>query len=372
MNFTAQRIRKVFQRIGESNAVDAVLIQNATDPHVDQAFFYFTGLESGIFENCVFLAYPDGDAVLYTSSLEEESARKGENRFKVVVFDDYADLENHLKEAMSGAERVGVNAQELTYRSFLRLKGGLQGVKFRDVSDAVAGARLVKDEEEILRLRKAADITSRIWEAVVPMLKAGISEDEVKAQICYLLMKEGASLSFDSIVAFGAASAEPHYHGVSHSSRSRLKLGDFALFDFGGRYQRYCADMTRTLILGRASAEQRRMYEAVAEANRVGLDVVKAGVVAGDVHRQVSDVIDRMGFGGRFIHSTGHSLGLSVHDGARLGASSSLVLEEGMVFTVEPGVYIPGVGGVRIEDDVVVKRGGCEVLTSASREMVEL
>ncbi len=368
MSFTAQRIRRVFQRIGESNAVDVVLIQNAIDPHVDQAFFYFTGLESGIFENCVFLAYPDGDAVIYTSSLEEESAREGEDRFKVVVFDDYADLESRLKEAVSGAERIGVNAQELTYRNFLRLKRGLREVKFRDVSDAVVAARLVKDEEEILRLRKAADITSRVWEAVVPMLTAGVSEDEVKAQICYLLMKEGASLSFESIVAFGAESAEPHYLGGG----GRLKPGDFALFDFGGRYQRYCADMTRTLIFGRASAEQRRMYEAVAEANRVGLDVVKAGVLASDVHQQVSDVIDRMGFGGRFIHSTGHSLGLSVHDGARLGASSRLVLEEGMVFTVEPGVYVPGVGGVRIEDDVVVKHGGCEVLTSAARELMEL
>ncbi|MCL4436576.1 MAG: Xaa-Pro peptidase family protein [Thaumarchaeota archaeon] len=368
MSFTAQRIRKVFQKIGEDSAVDAVLIQNAIEPHVDQAFFYFTGLESGIFENCVFLAYPDGDAVLYTSSLEAESALEGKNRFKVVVFDDYADLESRLKEATSGAERIGVNAQELTYRNLLRLKKGLRPVKFRDVSDAVAAARLVKDEDEILRLRKAAEITSRVWKEVVPMLRAGILEDEVKAQICYLLMKEGASLSFESIVAFGAESAEPHYLG----GEGRLKRGDFALFDFGGRYQRYCADMTRTIVFGRASAEQRRMYEAVLEANREGLGAVKAGVTADDVHRQVSDVIDRAGFNGRFIHSTGHSLGLSVHDGARLGAYSKLVLEEGMVFTVEPGVYIPGVGGVRIEDDVVVKRGGCEVLTSAGRELMEL
>ncbi|MFQ6134911.1 MAG: M24 family metallopeptidase [Nitrososphaerales archaeon] len=367
MNFTANRVRRVFQKI-EDDTPDAIFIKNSTEPHIDLSFFYFTGLESGVFEDCVFLAYPDGDAVLYTSRLEEESAKEGSGRFKTMIFKDSGDLESRLKEVGSSLDKIGVNSRELTYRDLLRLKRILPDVKVIDVGDAIADARLVKDEEEIARLRRAADITSRVWETIPPMLKEGISEGEVKAQICYQIQKEASTLAFEPIVSFGTNTVEPHYLGGD----GRLKAGDFALFDFGARHRRYCADMTRTLVFGRASDEQRRMYEAVAEANRIGVEAMEAGAVAGEVHRKVSNAIASKGFGERFTHSTGHAIGLSVHDGARINASSILILEEGMVFTVEPGVYIPGFGGVRIEDDVVVRKGGCEVLTSVGRELVEL
>jgi Xaa-Pro dipeptidase len=367
MNFTASRTRRVFQKI-KDETLDAVFIKNSTEPHIDLSFFYFTGLESGVFEDSIFLAYPNGEGTLYTSRLEEESAKEGSSRFKTVVFEVSGDLERHLKEVGSNLDKIGVNSRELTYRDLLNLKRILPDVKIIDVSDALADARLVKDEEEISRLRRAAEITSRIWQTIPTILKEGITEGEVKAQICYQIQKDASTLAFEPIVSFGANTAEPHYQG----GENRLKAGDFALFDFGARHRRYCADMTRTLVLGQASDEQKRMYEAVAEANLLGIESISAGAVAGEVHREVSSAIASKGFGGKFTHSTGHSIGLSVHDGAKINASSNLILEEGMVFTMEPGVYIPGFGGVRIEDDVVVCKGGCEILTSGGRELVEL
>ncbi len=367
MNFTAERVRRVFQKI-EGEAPDAILIKNSTEPHIDQSFFYFTGLESGLFEGCALLLHPDGEATLYTSRLEEESAKKGAGRFKITVFEDPRDLEARLREVGTDLGKIGVNTREVTYGDLLNLTKTMPNVKILDVSRSITASRLVKDEEEISRIRRAAEITSRIWRSIPLTLKENMSEGEVKAEICYLIQKEAAALAFDPIVSFGANTAEPHYFG----GEGRLKTGDFALFDFGARYRRYCSDMTRTMVFGRASGEQRRIYEAVAEANRIGVAAIDAGVAACDVHRKVSEFIDSRGFRGRFTHSTGHAVGLSIHDGAKINASSTLVLEEGMVFTVEPGIYIQGLGGVRIEDDVVVRKGGCEVLTSAERDLLEI
>ena len=367
MSFTARRVRQIFQKI-EDETPDIIFIKNSTEPHIDQSFFYLTGLESGIFEGSVLIAYPDGEARLYTSRLEEESAKEGSDRFKTTILQDPGDLEKHLKKLGSRSDTIGVDYQQLIYHDLLHLKRTLPDAKIIDVSEAIAYARLVKDKEEISRLSRAAEITSRVWETIIPMLKEGISEGEVKAQICYLIQREDSTLAFDPVVAFGANTAEPHYL----RSDGLLKPGDFALFDFGARHRRYCADMTRTVVFGKVSDEQSRMYEAVVEANRIGIASMEVGAVAGEVHRKVSDTLASRGFGGRFTHSTGHAVGLSVHDGAKINGSSNLVLDEGMVFTVEPGVYVPGFGGVRIEDDVVVRKGGCETLTSSSRELVVL
>jgi Xaa-Pro dipeptidase len=368
MGYMERRIRRIYGKI-EGKTPDAIVIQNSSAPYVDQTLFYITGLESGLFEGSTLFAYPDGKVVLYTSRLEEESARRrGSGKFEIEIYDNPADLRRLLLDAGSGLGRIGLNGRALNYRSYTKLRKALPGVIISDVSDAVASARAVKDDEEIERIRGAAESTCKVWETLPPMLENGVSEAEVAANICYGVMREGASLAFDPIVAFGAASAEPHYQGGG----GRLRSGDLALFDFGARNRRYCADLSRTVVSGRPSAEQRRMYETVLEASRVGLDAIYEGAVAGEAHRLVSDVIDKRGFGGYFVHSTGHSLGMSVHDGQRIGESSNLVLEEGMVFTVEPGVYLPNFGGVRIEDDVVVRQHGCEILTSTGRDLLEV
>ena len=168
-------------------------------------------------------------------------------------------------------------------------------------------------------------------------------------------------------MAFGKNSAEPHYI----AGNSKLARGDFVLMDFGAQYKRYRSDITRTYFCGEPSEKQRRMYEVVAEAQRRGLNAIRAGVKASEPHIAAAEYIDSTEFKGLFTHGLGHGLGLATHDGGGLNPrAENVVLEEGMVLTVEPGVYVPGLGGVRIEDDIVVRKDGPEILTGASRDII--
>ncbi len=181
-------------------------------------------------------------------------------------------------------------------------------------------------------------------------------------------MKNGAQdNAFTPIIAFGENSAEPHYFSGSR----KLKKGDIVLMDFGARYKKYNSDMTRTYIFGRANEKTKRMYEVVLEAQRVGIESIKSGVKGSDVDKKAREYIDSTEFKGLLIHSLGHGVGLAVHDHPALSPNSNLVLENGMVVTVEPGVYVRGFGGVRIEDDVLVKGNG-EVLTPAPKDLIEI
>jgi Xaa-Pro aminopeptidase len=149
-------------------------------------------------------------------------------------------------------------------------------------------------------------------------------------------------------------------------------MGDLVLIDFGACFRHYNADLTRTISCGIISNKIRQIYEAVKEANKVGIDSIETGVLASDVHKRVSESLASNGLGDRFIHATGHSIGLSVHDGYKINNKSNIILKEGMAFTIEPGVYLPGIGGVRIEDDLIVRNNGAEVLTNISKELIEI
>jgi Xaa-Pro aminopeptidase len=198
----------------------------------------------------------------------------------------------------------------------------------------------------------------------------GIYEFELAAEIDYLMQKNGADKSaFTTISSFGRNSAEPHYaHG-----NVKLKKGDFVLCDFGSCYKKYNSDITRTFVYGKSSEKQKSMHKVVLEAQRIGFNEIKPGVIAHKVYDEVKKSIDDTEFKDRFIHALGHSIGLSVHDGgAGFSYDSMIELEENMVFTVEPGVYIPGFGGVRIEDDILINEDGIEILTKASRELIEI
>ncbi len=367
MNVTSDRVKRVFKNI-DNELPDALFIKNAIDPHIDLSFFYFTGLESGIFENSFFLAYPNGESSLFTSKLEEESTKKSSTGFKTIIFEKLFSQNKILKDIGSSIEKIGVNACELTYQDFLNLKRLMPKVKILDISKAISKTRQIKDETEIIIIRKAAKITTNIWKTIPSILKKDITENEVKAHITYQLQKENSTLSFETIVAFGKNTAEPHYLGGNET----LKEGNFALFDFGAKHRRYCADLTRTIILGHPSDKHKQIYEIVLEANNIGLDAMREGEEACEIHKKVSKIIEYRGYKKEFTHATGHSLGLSVHDGYTINSNSKFTLKEGMVFTIEPGIYLPGFGGVRIEDDILIRKNSCEILTSTGRELLEI
>lgn len=227
----------------------------------------------------------------------------------------------------------------------------------------VARLREIKNADEIGVIRRAADLSCELFAELPQRLVPGTSEAEIALTLEFAARTRGAeAMSFDTIVASGARSALPH----GKASAAPLPKRGFVTLDFGVVVEGYCSDMTRTVHLGRASQQARSVYDAVLEAQAAAIAVVAPGVTCAEVDKAARSVLKRAGLGKYFTHSTGHGVGLEIHEGPRLAAGVEHVLEPGMVITIEPGVYLPGVLGVRIEDMVLVTEGGAEVLTSAS------
>lgn len=361
-----KRVKKIFNNL--KNKPDLILIRNSSEPFIDDNFFYFTGLDKGLFEGSIAILYPDGDIDIIVSELEEELAKKTDAN--ILVYKSEKEFANILKNCISSFKKIGLNSKRISLNYFYRLKDKFTNVEFLDISDSFEKIRLIKDELEIKTIKFACKIADKVMEKIPQILKKGMYEYELAAEINYLIQKNGADkAAFDTISSFGKNTSQPHY---SHGN-IKLNNGDFVLCDFGACFKKYNSDLTRTFIFGKANEKQKLMYKIVLEAHRIGLDTVKSGLKANVVHEAVNSYIDKTEFRGRFIHSTGHPLGLAVHDGnTRLGANFETELKENMVFTIEPGIYLPGFGGVRIEDDILIKRDRVELLTKTTRELIEI
>ncbi len=349
------RIKKIFGYIQQD--LDAIVVKNSTAPFIDLSFYYVTGFENGFFEECMVILYPDGEMEVLTSQLEKENI--GKARYE--VFDNKVHRDEMLQKKLS-KKRIGVNFSYLSHEDFI----GLQKIicqDLTDIGDAVQHARLIKDNKEIKYIQKACTISSGIANGISYLLNDGISEHEIVSEIVYQIHRQGGSIAFDPIVAFGKNTACPHYS----TGGKKLARGP-ALFDFGAKYKRYCSDITRTFYYGNPSAKFLKMYKVVLDAQQAAIDLIKPGVPMAQVHDKVNTFIKSKGYG-NIIHSTGHSLGLAVHDGGVLHNRSQMILSEGMVFTIEPGIYIPGFGGVRIEDDILVTKEGVKILTLAHKDI---
>jgi Xaa-Pro aminopeptidase len=270
----------------------------------------------------------------------------------------------------SGQVRVSYSAGHVTVAQQTALSAAAgKRVRWVAGSNEVERLRTVKDADELTTMRAAAKLISEAWTGVVRRMKVGVSELRVAADLEYAMKRAGASgPSFETIVASGPRSAWAHARATS----KLLKKNELVVMDQGVILRGYCSDMTRTVFLGRPSDRVRRMYDAVLDAQQAAKSVIRPGVTAGDVDAAARRTLSRYKLAKYFTHSTGHGLGIEVHEMPRLGRGESFVLEEGMVVTIEPGVYIEGLGGVRIEDDVVVTSKGSEDLTSATREFLEL
>jgi len=347
--------------------VDAILIYNQGEPVVDLNFFYFTRLlDSGLFEGS-YVFMDRNKKIIITSELEETSAKK--SSFEVKIFRKNNEKDIILKDFLSEKKKIGISFSTFTLKEFNNLKSKFSNVEFVDVDPMLNEFRQVKDDFEISLIKEAAKIASDAADDIVNYFREGMTENELAAELTYILMKNGAQENaFTPIVAFGENSAEPHYFSGSR----KLKKGDFVLMDFGARYRKYNSDITRTYIFGKGNERQKRMYAVVKEAQEIGINAIRAGKTGKEVDTEVRNFIDSTEFKGLFIHSTGHGVGLAVHDHPALAQTSELVLKKGMVVTVEPGVYVKGFGGVRIEDDVLVRDDGFEVLTYADKEYREI
>ena len=361
-----ERVRRIHAHI--RSPVDVIAIVNATSPHVDHSFFYASGIDDGVFEGCGAFLYRNGNVRLVVSPLEAQTGRRA--RLPTWVMGSAADRQKLFRKALARSRRIGYNAAGITQRSFAALrKAAPKGARFVDVSDAIIRARLVKDRTELSRIRKACTIASDAFDRTVPRVRAGMREYEVAAELVHAMQQEGATgPSFRTIVGSGPNGAEPHYT----AGNRKLRRGDLVVIDFGAAYRMYVSDVTRTVAVGRATREQKRIHETVLRAQEAAFDRMREGVRGSEVDAAARDLIDASKYRGRFIHGLGHSIGLAVHDGGGLGPSTDTVLERNMVFTDEPGIYIPGFGGVRIEDDIQITAGRPKRLTPATRELLEV
>jgi Xaa-Pro aminopeptidase len=285
----------------------------------------------------------------------------------------------------TGAHELGIEATTLPVAQWRRLGHALAArtasTELVETEGIVESARIIKDEWEAHVLREAAARLSAVGAGVLNDVRAGLREVDVAQAVEAGMRRMGfAKPAFDTIVASGPNSALPH----ARAGERRLAKGDLVVIDFGGVFHGYAVDMTRTVAVGDPGAEARRVYGAVREAQSAAIDRVAPGVAPEAIDAAARDVLDAHGLGARFVHGTGHGLGLEVHEAPRVAAAgtarsaaangSRVVppparVEPGMVFTIEPGAYLPGFGGVRIEDDVLVTSGGCEVLTTGDRAL---
>jgi Xaa-Pro aminopeptidase len=249
------------------------------------------------------------------------------------------------------------------------VSGKVRGRLFQPVGPIVAQLREVKDADEIQRMRKAALVGCGLFDRMLTYLQPGLTEIEVAAELEHAARLAGAeAMSFETIVASGERSALPH----GRASMGKLPRRGFVTLDFGVMLDGYCSDMTRTVHLGRAMDGERDVYDFVLEAQEAAVAAVAPGVTAGDVDEAARSVLRRAGLDKYFSHSTGHGVGLEIHEGPRIAAKQTQVLEQGMVITIEPGVYMPGKFGLRIEDMVLVTAKGGEVLTPSLKAWIEL
>jgi len=268
-----------------------------------------------------------------------------------------------------GVGRLGFERHVVTVAQRDRWQEELEGVRLTGIGDEVERLRWSKDAEELALLRSAQDATDGAFEDILDVLVVGITERQAAAQLELALGRHGAdALAFDVIVAFGEHAAEPH-HRPCHRA---LAEGDVIKMDFGAQIGGYHADMTRTVAFGEPVAELRKVHDVVAAAQQAGIDALRPGVLAADVDRAARTVIEDAGYGERFTHGLGHGVGLEIHEGPSLRRDGEDELPAGAVVTVEPGVYLPGLGGVRIEDTVEVTGDGPRVLGVSTRELIEL
>ena len=348
------RLREPLGELG----VDALLITRLVNVR------YLSGFTGS---NGQLLATADGAVFLTDPRYEEQSARE-------VPGVELRTYPRRFVEALADVcrdrsiSRLGFESAGVTHKTFLELEA-TDGLDLVPMEEVVERLRWVKDRDEIALIEQAQAAADQAFERVTGKLTEGVSEQEVAFELELAMRDAGAdAVGFPTIAAFGENAAEPH-HGPGDR---RLAKGDVIKLDFGSRVEGYHSDMTRTVSFGEPDPRIREIHEVVLRAQEAGSAAVRAGARGGDADAAARDVISEAGYGDHFGHSLGHGIGLEVHEGPTLRGGSEDVLPEGTVVTVEPGIYVPGLGGVRIEDMVVVEADGCRALPATPKELVAL
>lgn len=330
--------------------------------------FYLTEGYTG--EGLVFLSR--NRKVIVTDFRYTEQAGNQAPDFEVQMTEKGRSAEQVIAE-LAQSEGVTCIRTETNYLSvdrFEKLKAALgEEVSCTSLEEAPQKLRQVKTPTEVMTIRKACRITADAFRAILPKIREGMTEKELQIELDFTMLKLGAdTMAFDTIVAAGEHGSLPH----AIPGDRQIRKGDMITLDFGAKVGNYCADMTRTVALGEPSEEMRRIYDTVLRAQTMCENALAAGKNCFDIDKLARDFIDARGYAGRFGHGLGHSVGIDIHEEPRLSPACQEILQAGIVITVEPGVYVPGVGGVRIENTCLVKENGCEALTDADKQLIIL
>jgi len=349
-----RKLRDQFYGLG----VDGVLI---TSPYNRRYMSNFTG-SSGV------VLITESDACFITDFRYTEQAKKQCQGYEIVEHKGsiYQEVGRLLQE--KGVKKLGFEEQHVTYGTYQQLVKDLPA-ELIPISDTIEKIRLIKTDAEIKIIKVACDIADAAFKHILDFIRPGVTELEVANELEFFMRKNGAtSSSFDTIVASGYRSAMPH--GVA--SEKVIEKGELVTLDYGAYYNGYVSDITRTIAVGEISQELKDIYEIVLEAQLKGVEKIGPNMTGKEADAICRDLIAERGYGPNFGHSTGHGIGLEVHEGPALSVKSDTVLVPGMVVTVEPGIYVAGLGGVRIEDDIVITETGNEVLTHSAKELITL
>lgn len=332
----------------------------------DENRFYFTGFKSSF--GCVILT--ENEKFFITDPRYAAEARKLISGFTVLTTvgaNFYDDIVKVLKKV--NAKVVGYEDEYVTVAGFKKLKSVLDGFTLKPASADFNAERIIKTEDEIKKIAAAEVVTQKALLKTLPLLKYGVTEKDISNEITYQMLSLGAEgLAFENIVAFGVNTANPHHH----PSMKKLEKNDMVTFDIGAKVNGYCGDMTRTFCMGTPIDKLEKIHQIVLEAQAYALNNIKAGMTGREAHLLAGEYITAHGYGDEFTHSLGHGIGVVVHEPPYLSLRSDDVLKENMVCSCEPGIYVDGLGGVRIEDLIVIKNDGVVNLTTLIDKKIDL
>lgn len=361
----SDRIARVRKALAESG-FDALVLNPGP------SFAYLTGLPFHLSERPAVLMLPaEGRASIALPAMEAAHLEGSGHDLEAAPYtEDLGTWPKAFAQAaeaagISASARVGVEPRGLRFLELSYLRGALPEADFADAGEVLAEARSRKDDAELAAMREAVRMAQSALEATLKHVREDMTERDLKSELVVQLLRQGsaAALPFDPLVSFGASSSNPH----AHASDISLKPGDLILVDWGANNGGYFSDLTRMFSWGEPEPELMKIVQIVKEANAAGRAHAKPGVTAGSVDDATRGVIEAAGYGERFLHRTGHGLGLEVHEEPYIRAGNAQVLETGMTFTIEPGIYLAGRGGARIEDDMVITESGAESLSTMER-----
>ncbi len=337
-----------------------------------QTIQYLTGFGSDPIERVLALfVFPDADPFLFCPALEVEAVKDTGWPYDVYGYldheDAYAIIADKIKARKANPVKWAIEMGNLTIERFNQMHAQFPEAMFDlDATDYIANLRVVKTPHEIDLLNAAGAEADYAFEIGFKAVAAGVPEQRVAAELQYALMKRGVmNMSFDTLIQAGAHAAEPH----GATGTNKIENNELVLFDLGTIHEGYISDASRTVALGKLNDKQADIYNVCLEAQLAAMDAAKPGITAAQLDKVARDIIDRAGYGEYFIHRLGHGMGQSEHEFPSIMAGNDLVLKEGMCFSIEPGIYIPDVAGVRIEDCVHITADGCEPFTHTSKDL---